>query len=135
MGFNFNFFGETEHRVFNYKPIYFDPEKEERRQFFGDHGHDAAATQEDAANQEAANRNATASADAANQDAAAQGKAAGEEPYTPGKYLQGSFRDGNYQRLRTSSSTKAQKIIGIVGLVLFFVVLYYIAQFYGLILK
>ena len=129
MGFNFNFFGETEHRVFNYKPIYFDPEKEERKRFFGDHG------QEDAANREAANRNATASADAANQDAAAQGNAAEEESYTPGKYLQGSFRDGNYQRLRTSSSTKAQKVIGIVGLVLFFVVLYYIAQFYGLILK
>ena len=103
MGFNFNFFSETEHRVFNYKPIYFDPEKEERRRFFGDHGQ--------------------------------EGKAAGEEPYTPGKYIQGSFRDGNYQRLRTSSSTKAQKVIGIVGLVLFFVVLYYIAQFYGLILK
>lgn len=113
MGFNFNFFGETEHRVFNYKPIYFDQEKEERKRFFGDHGQE----------------------DAANQDAAAQANATEEEPYTPGKYIQGSFRDGNYQRLRTSSSTKAQKIIGIVGLVLFFVVLYYIAQFYGLILK
>lgn len=124
MGFNFNFFGETEHRVFNYKPIYFDPEKEERKRFFGDHG------QEDAAN-----RDAAASADAANQDTSAQGNATEEESYTPGKYLQGSFRDGNYQRLRTSSSTKAQKVIGIVGLVLFFVVLYYIAQFYGLILK
>lgn len=31
----FNFFGESEHRVFNYKPIYFDPEKEERRRMFG----------------------------------------------------------------------------------------------------
>ena len=105
MGFNFNFFGETQHRVFNYKPIYFDQEKEERRQFFGDHGQE-----EKAGNPE-------------------------EESYTPGKYLQGSFRDGNYQRLRTSSSTKAQKIIGLVGLVLFFIVLYYVAQFYGLILK
>lgn len=113
MGFNFNFFGETEHRVFNYKPIYFDPEKEERKRFFGDHGQE----------------------DAAADGSAAQGNAAEEESYTPGKYLQGSFRDGNYQRLRTSSSTKAQKVIGIVGLVLFFVVLYYIAQFYGLILK
>ncbi|MCQ2167022.1 MAG: hypothetical protein MJY49_06320, partial [Bacteroidales bacterium] len=129
--FNFNFFGETEHRVFNYKPIYFDPEKEERRRFFGDHGQEGKA----GGQEEAANRNAAASAEAANQDTSAQGKAAGEEPYTPGKYIQGSFRDGNYQRLRTSSSTKAQKVIGIVGLVLFFVVLYYIAQFYGLILK
>ena len=31
----FGWFGEQEHRVFNYKPIYYDPEKEERRQMFG----------------------------------------------------------------------------------------------------
>ena len=31
----FNFFGENEHRVFNYKPIYFDPEEEERKRRFG----------------------------------------------------------------------------------------------------
>ena len=35
MAFNFSFFGKQEHRVFNYKPIYFDQEKEERRQMFG----------------------------------------------------------------------------------------------------
>lgn len=31
----FNFFGENEHRVFNYKPIYYDPEEEKRKQMFG----------------------------------------------------------------------------------------------------
>lgn len=31
----FNIFGEQEHRVFNYKPIYYDPEKEELRRKFG----------------------------------------------------------------------------------------------------
>ena len=31
----FNFFGDNEHRVFNYKPIYFDPEEEKRRRMFG----------------------------------------------------------------------------------------------------
>lgn len=31
----FNFFGEGEHRVFDYKPIYYDKEEEERRQMFG----------------------------------------------------------------------------------------------------
>ena len=34
MGF-FNFFGDNEHRVFNYKPIYYDPEEEERKRRFG----------------------------------------------------------------------------------------------------
>ena len=28
-------FGDQEHRVFNYKPIYYDAEKEERRKMFG----------------------------------------------------------------------------------------------------
>lgn len=31
----FNFFGENEHRVFNYKPIYYNPEEEERKRRFG----------------------------------------------------------------------------------------------------
>ena len=31
----FNFFGENEHRVFNYKPIYYDPAEEERKRRFG----------------------------------------------------------------------------------------------------
>ena len=31
----FNFFGEGEHRVFNYRPIYYDPEEEKRRKMFG----------------------------------------------------------------------------------------------------
>lgn len=32
---NFGFFGEREHRVFNYRPRYYDPEKEERKAMFG----------------------------------------------------------------------------------------------------
>jgi len=31
----FNFFGEQEHRVFNYKPIYYDKAEEERKRKFG----------------------------------------------------------------------------------------------------
>lgn len=31
----FNWFGESEHRVFNYKPRYYDPQEEERRKMFG----------------------------------------------------------------------------------------------------
>ena len=35
-GFNFGFFGDQEHRVFNYKPRYYDPEEEKRKAMFGD---------------------------------------------------------------------------------------------------
>lgn len=31
----FNFFGESEHKVFDYKPIYYNKEEEERRRIFG----------------------------------------------------------------------------------------------------
>ena len=31
----FSFFGDSEHRVFNYKPIYYNPEEEERKRRFG----------------------------------------------------------------------------------------------------
>ena len=94
----FNFFGENEHRVFNYKPIYYNPEEEERKRRFG----------------------------------AVDGSLEKEKKdgtYVPGSYIKGSLRDGNYRRSR-GHSTRAQNIIGIVGLLLVFVVLFYIAKFY-----
>lgn len=96
MGFNFGFFGTPEHRTFNYRPRYYDEEKEQLKEKFG------------------------------------HVDGAKKETYAPGSYLKGSFRDGNYQRTKQTRSTKAQKIIGLVGLVLFFVVLVYIAKFYSL---
>ena len=98
----FNMFGDQEHRVFDYKPIYYDKEKDELHKMFG-------------------------TADGSKDKETEQQKEKGT--YVPGTYLQGSFRDGNYQRTR-SSSGRASNIIGIVGLVLIFVVLYYIAKFY-----
>ena len=34
--FNFGFFGNQPHRVFNYKPRYYDPEEEKRKQLFSE---------------------------------------------------------------------------------------------------
>lgn len=31
----FNFFGDNEHRVFNYKPVYYNKEEDERKRMFG----------------------------------------------------------------------------------------------------
>ena len=36
MGFNFSFFGKQEVRRFSYRPRFYDPEAEERRQKYGD---------------------------------------------------------------------------------------------------
>jgi len=113
MGFNFNLFGENEHRVFNYKPRYYDPEKEERRRMFG---------------------KVDGSLDAESGKTSDDGKSSGDpDAYTPGKYISGSFRDGNYQRTRRDTN-KVQKIIGMIGLILVFIVFWYFAKFYGLIL-
>lgn len=95
MGFNFGFFGTQEQRVFNYKPRYYDPEKEALKEKFGH----------------------------------VDGRKE-KEPYVPGSYLQGSLRSGHYQK--TKKVNKTQAIIGFVGLVLFFVVLLYVARFYSL---
>ena len=88
------------HRKFNYKPIYYDKEEEERRQMFGKV--DGTFEKE---------------------------KENGE--YKPGSYLRGSLSEGNYAR-RGTAATKAQRIIGIVGLILLAVVLIYFTKFYSL---
>jgi hypothetical protein len=92
----FNWFGEQDHKVFDYRPRYYDKDKEALKQKFG-------------------------SVDGS-QD---------KETYVPGSYIKGSLRDGNYCRRRTTAS-KAQNIIGLVGLLLVIIVLVYIAKFYML---
>lgn len=96
---NFNFFGDREHRVFNYKPRFYDPEEERRKQFFG-------------------------RVDGAIDKDKKEGK------YVPGSHISGSFRNGGYKR--TKGGSKAQSIIGLIGLLLFCVILIYIAKFYSL---
>ena len=92
--FNFGFFGTQEHRVFNYRPRYYDEEKDALKQKFG----------------------------------AVDGSR--ENNYVPGAYIKGSLRNGNYSKTRGSS--KAQRIIGMVTLILAFVVIYLIAKYYSL---
>lgn len=99
MGF-FNLFGDSQHRVFSYKPRYYDPEEDERRRRFG-------------------------AVDGSLEKEKQQGN------YSPGSYIKGSWRDGNYQRTR-SHMKKTQTIIGIISLILIFAVLYFIAKFYSL---
>lgn len=66
----FNFFGDNEHRVFNYKPMYYDKDKDEKMRKF---------------------KAVDGSMDADNKS---------KEEYVPGSYLHGAFRDGAYQQTR-----------------------------------
>ncbi|MBR6212816.1 MAG: hypothetical protein IKQ64_07220 [Bacteroidales bacterium] len=96
----FNWFGEQEHNTFDYKPIYYDKEKDELRQKFG---------------------RVDGTVD----------KEVKKEGYAPGSYIKGSLRNGNYQRTKRAGS-KAQGIIGVIGLVLVIMVLFGIIKFYTL---
>ena len=53
-----------------------------------------------------------------------------KDTYAPGSYIKGSFRDGRYQK--TKPVSKVQKIVGMVGLAIFFVVLVLIARYFSL---
>ncbi len=96
----FNFSGQQEHRTFNYRPIYYDKDEEERRKVFGH-------------------------VDGSLEKEKAEGK------YTPGSYIKGSLRDGNYARRRGGDS-KVQAVIGIVGVALLVVIFVYFAKFFEL---
>lgn len=104
----FNFFGDSEHRVFNYKPVYYNPEEEERKRKFA-----------------RVDGSLEKKAEEQSQDGTDKSKG-----YVPGSYVKGAFTDGNYKSSRTHT-TRTQTIIGIVTMVLIFVVLYLIARFYS----
>jgi len=101
MGF-FNFFGDNEHRMFNYKPMYYDKDKDEKMRRF---------------------RAVDGSLDHKDEE--------GKGEYVPGSYLHGAFRDGAYQQTRNRMKS-VQTIIGIVTLLLIVAVLYFIAKFYSM---
>lgn len=100
----FNFFGSGEHKVFDYKPIYYNKEEDERRRMFG-----------------AVDGSANKGRD---------GKE-GNGEYVPGTYLKGSWRGGNYQRTRQVDK-RIHTIIGIITMLLVFIVLIFIAKFFTL---
>lgn len=105
-----NMFGDRDdHRTFNYHPMYYDEEAEKRRQMFGKvDGRDKA-------------------------DASDEASSDGEKKsgYTPGGYLRGAFRNGNYER-RRSSGGKARAYLNIIGLLLVAAILIYLTKFFSI---
>lgn len=104
MGFNFGFFGTPNHREFNYKPVYYDPEKEALKERFGHiDGTDKEQKKEE------------------------------EKPYVPGQYIKGSLTDRSYRVEKDRKVNKIQKAIGAIALILAFVIIFLIAKYYPLI--
>ena len=100
--FNFGFFGNQEHRVFNYKPRYYDPEEEERKAMFGD-------------------------VDGTNEKARKEGTYV---PGTSirGAFRNGNYKRTRTDR----RMNRIQTIIGLVTLLLIALVLIYITKIYSL---
>lgn len=103
MGFNFNLFTTTQqHRVFNYRPVYYDPEKEQFREKL---------------RKKAAERELEESAQEPSKD------------YVPGSIIQGSFRDGAYRTRKTEGGTLV-RIFKYLALVAVAGLLYYFAKYF-----
>lgn len=98
----FNFFGDNEHRVFNYKPMHIDLKAEERKKYFGD-------------------------VDGTKQKEIDEAKARGE--YVPGSSIKGSFH-GSRRQDKDKHLKSMTTLVGIFTMILIFIVLYYIAKFY-----
>ncbi len=55
-----------------------------------------------------------------------------EEKYVPGSHIKGSWRDGNYSKMKDVS--KNQKVIGMVTMILLFTVVYLIYKYFPLLI-
>lgn len=109
MGFNFGFFGTPQHRQFNYKPVYYDPEKEARQE--------RIRRAQEAAKAEQAGAESPVEEE--------------KKPYVPGMYVKGSVTNRAYRVER--GANKSQKILGAVALLLAFAVIILIAKYFPLI--
>ncbi len=56
-----------------------------------------------------------------------------DEKYVPGQHIKGSWRDGNYSKMKDVS--KNQKVIGMVTMVLLFAVVYLIYKYFPILIE
>lgn len=98
----FSFFGDHETRKFNYKPLYYNQEEEERRKYFG-------------------------AVDGTNKREAEKKPYVPGEYIRKNRLV-----DAEMEKERPNGFKRVQTMIGIITLLLVFAVLYYIAKFYEL---
>ena len=55
-----------------------------------------------------------------------------DEGYVPGKHVKGSFRDGNYARMKEIN--RNQKSIGMISMILLFAVVYLIYKYFPILI-
>jgi hypothetical protein len=105
MGLNLGFFNNPKHRVFDYQPLYYNPRKE------------------------ALDEKIRAAKEGQEHD---KGK---DRDYMPGKNIRGKIQQKIYYNRRQAGSPLFNRVIVFVTLIVFIVVLYYIAKGMGSILQ
>lgn len=108
MGINISFFKTAKHKVFNYQPLYYDERKEHIDEL---------------------------KKEIEKEKAAKEGKVIENKEYVPGENLRGNLRNAIEHNRKHSLKPSTSKIIAFVTLLIFFVLLIYFAQYFGLFLK
>lgn len=106
MAFRISFFRTPKHRVFNYKPVYWDPKKEEfeSRVKRAREKYSVVKTSEDA-------------------------------PYVPGTLIRGSFRKPPELKRRYPARQKMIRTVVILLLAALLIAIFYLTNAYGYLLK
>lgn len=108
MGLNISFFKTPKHRVFNYTPLYYDERAEHREEVI---------------------------AEAEREKAEREGRPWKDKHYYPGKNIRGKIRESSAKNRRHAMKDSTSRIIGVVALVIFFILLYYFAEYYTVFLN
>ncbi|HIT47950.1 MAG TPA: hypothetical protein IAC34_00445 [Candidatus Coprenecus stercoripullorum] len=103
MALNISFFKTPKHRVFTYTPLYYDERKERREQV------------KDEALREKAMR---------------EGREWKDDRYYTGKYIRGKIQEASRNNRRHALGANANKIVGWVSMIIFFIMLIYFAKYF-----
>ena len=124
-----SFFPTPEHRVFNYKPRYYDPEKEKLRKIYEKYGKVYPGDEKASAVKAAEDLKDVASYSEVKSILGEDGNAqATAHKYVPGQYIRGAYKEGLEASRRQAGNQKVKRIIIFITLAAAFVVAWYLAQ-------
>ncbi len=108
MGLNISFFKTPRHRVFHYEPLYYNKRKEHIDEVL----------------EEIKKK---------------KGEATEDDPkrvrYYSGKNIRGKMRNYTQNNSRHAMHSSTNKIIGIISLIILFVLIYYFAEYFGILIS
>ena len=124
-----SFFPTPEHRVFNYTPRFYDPEKEKLRKIYEKYGKTYPGDEKATARQAAEDLKDVASYGEVSEILEGEKEAkASKSSYVPGQYIRGAYKEGLEKSRRQAGNQKVKRVIIFITLAAAFVVAWYLAQ-------